>query len=133
MRVLLAGLLVYSGFLVFLNYACIAPFFPSLLSSRDIPPILNSLVFAIFALSYLLVSLLTSSLIIPYLGRSLAFVLSILSLMLGSVLMASLYFVFNQWAFITIALFARLLQGAATSLSLTLAFVFLSLSFPDTL
>ena len=127
---ILSTLLIYSGFIVYLNYACIAPFFPSLLAKRGLNPLFNSIVFAVLALSYTLCSLISSNIIIPYLGRGKAFTLAIASLIGSAILIGSLNFVLNPSLFMSIAIVARLVQGAATSLALTLGFALLSVAFP---
>lgn len=128
---ILAFMVIYTGFLVFLNYGCLAPFFPSLLSQRELSPFFNSLVFAVFAFSYVLCSLFQSTFLIPLIGRPNALLLSVLSLIAASIILGSLKYVLNRFAFVFLAVAARLLQGLASSFTLTLGLAILSVAFPD--
>ena len=71
--------------------------------------------------------------VIPFFGRGKAFALAILFLIAGDILMGSLYYVFNHTLFIILAIVSRLLQGAETSLAITLGFALLSVAFPQSI
>lgn len=127
---MLAGILVYTGFSVYFCYSTIAPFFPSELENRGFSPLFNSAVFAIYALSYVIFSLLSKRLFIPAWGRVNTFTVAIL-LQLGAILTLGLLpFIPNNTAFLITGLVARFVQGGGASIQLIIGFALLSLAYP---
>ena len=130
---LLTVLLLYSGFSVFLGYSSIAPFFPSELSRRGLNPLLNSIVFSLYALTFVGCSLFVSKIIIPTIGRSFSFFIGALSQILSLTLLGLLNRVSSNSLFLILAIVARLLQGAGTSIMVILIFAFISVAYPNKL
>ena len=75
---LLAVLLIYTGYSVFFCYSTLAPFFPAELESRHFSRLYNIAVFGVFALSFVVGSLLSKSHLIPVCGRARTFALAAL-------------------------------------------------------
>ena len=70
------AILVHAGFAVYFSYSTMAPFFPSELDQRGLSRFWNSIVFSIFALSFMICALLTKKLFIPHCGRVVTFTIA---------------------------------------------------------
>ena len=112
---MLALVLIYSGFSVNFAYSTIAPFFPSELHNRGFPPLYNSIVFAIYALSFATFGFLSKKLFIPACGRVSTFLLAALLQLVAILMLGLLPLVPSQTAFLVVSVIARFLQGAAAS------------------
>ena len=97
---LVAVIIVYSGFAVLYCYASMAPFFPSELEKRGYSPLYNSLVFAIYALSYVVFAFCSKKCLIPSLGRIRTFVLGVLIQLTALLMLALLPFIQSDAAFL---------------------------------
>ena len=113
---MLAVVLIYSGFSVYFCYSTIAPFFPSELHNRGFAPLYNSIVFAVYALSFVIFGFLAKKLFIPACGRVSTFVCADL-LQLAAILMLGLLpLIPSDKAFLVVGVIARFIQGGGASL-----------------
>ena len=101
MSVSLGVVIIYSGFTVYFCYTTIAPFFPPELERRGLDPLYNSIVFAVYALSYVVFSVLTKKYFIPSLGRLNTFLMAILLQLVAIVTLGLLPLFENNTAFLT--------------------------------
>ena len=115
MSVLLAAVIIYSGFSVFFCYATIAPFFPPELATRHLDPLYNSIVFGVYAISYVVFSVLTKRFFIPALGRVATFVLADLLQIIAIIMLGLLPLIQTNSLFLATSIFARFLQGGGGS------------------
>lgn len=101
-------MVLYSGCSMYMGYTTLAPFFPGEIMSRGLNPLYNSAIFAIYALSYILLANIAASLCIPKFGRVKTFVFG------GAMMAASIYFygiiyfISNNSVFIILTLIIRL-------------------------
>ena len=129
MKILIA-LTLYSTFTDLLGYSSIAPFFPPQLQERGLSPLYNSIVFAVYAFSYVGCSLVISNVLIPRFGRPLPFFFGALSQLFSMLMLCSLQYIHSNTLFLTVAVGARILQGAGSSLMITICFALAALAYP---
>ena len=106
MSVLLGAVIIYSGFTVFFCYTTIAPFFPAELERRGLDPLYNSIVFAVYALSYVIFSVLTKKYFIPTIGRLNTFLFAVLLQIAAILMLGLLPLVRTNAAFLTTSVIA---------------------------
>ena len=124
------GLILYSTFADLLGYIVIAPFFPPQLQERALNPLYNSIVFSIYAVSYVGCSLAISQVVIPRFGRSGSFLIGALFQLISMMMLGSLYYIGSNTPFLVTAIFARIIQGAGSSIMVTISFALTSLTYP---
>lgn len=127
MKCLLA-LVNFSTFAVFLAYSVIAPFFPPQLNARGLNELYNSVVFGIYAVTYVAGSILNSKVLIPRLGRSMAFLIGSVAQLLSIGLLIGIEYIHNNVIFIALAIVARLLQGGGSTIMVSLCYGLISLA-----
>lgn len=127
------ALVWFSTFVVFLGYSSIAPFFPPQLASRGMNPLLNSVVFAAYSITYVIFSIVLSNVFIPKYGRSTSFFIAAVMELVAIGLLATLPYIPNNGLFLTVAIVARLLQGGGSSIMVSLSYTLVSLAYPDKL
>lgn len=129
----LVAMLLFSTWVVFLGYSVIAPFFPPQLDARGLSSLYNSVVFAVYAITYVAISIVNGKIIIPRCGRSVAFFIGAVCQLIALGLLISLEYIPNNIVFIALAVVARLLQGAGSTVMVSLSYGIVSLAYPDNL
>lgn len=129
----LVGLLLFSTWVVFLGYSVIAPFFPPQLDARGLSSLYNSVVFAVYAITYVAISIINGKVFIPRCGRSASFFIGAVCQLLALGVLSSLEYISNNVVFISLAVLARLLQGAGSTIMVSLSYGLVSLAYPNKL
>ena len=118
-------IVLYSGCSMYMGYTTLAPFFPGEIMSRSLSPLYNSIIFAIYAFSYILLSNATASFFIPRFGRVKTFVCGAVMLCASIYIFGLLYYIDDNQVFITISLLTRLIQGCGAAIILVTGFAIL--------
>ena len=124
------ALILYSTFADLLGYIVIAPFFPPQVHDRALNPFFNSIVFAVYPFSYLGCSLAISRICIPRFGRSLSFLMGAFFYLISMLMLAALEYIHSNISFLTMAILARIIQGAGSSIMVTISFSLTSRTYP---